>query len=208
MPKLLDLYCCQGGAGKGYRDAGFEVVGVDIAPQPRYPYKFVQAHAIQYLFQHGHEFDFIHASPPCQRYSKTQRIQQNEHPDLLAPTRGALREVGVPWVIENVMGAQPKMRNPVLLCGTYFGLNTYRHRLFESGGWELKPPDHPEHIRRQTKMGRRRKPDEMGIYVGNFIGVDDAKDDLGVPWMSREGIRECIPPAYTEFVGKAFIEQL
>jgi DNA (cytosine-5)-methyltransferase 1 len=183
-------------------------VGVDIAPQPRYPLEFVQGEAIQFLLNHGHRFDFIHASPPCQLYSKTQRIMQNDHPDLLWPTRAALEAVGVPWVIENVMGAAVEMRDPVLLCGAYFGLNTYRHRLFETGGWELPQPEHPAHTRRQTKMGRRRKPDEMGYYVGNFIGVDDAKEDLGVPWMSREGIRECIPPAYAEYVGKAFIEQL
>lgn len=192
----------------GYHNAGFEVVGVDNAPQPRYPLEFIQADAIEYVYQHGHTFDFIAASPPCQLYSKTQRIMQNTHPDLLGPTRYALNEVGVPWVIENVMGAAPKMFDPVLLCGAYFGLNTYRHRLFETGGWELEQPEHQDHDRKQTKMGRRRQPGEMGIYVGNFIGVEDAKEDLGVPWMSREGIRECIPPAYTEFVGKKFLEHV
>ncbi|WP_324290162.1 SAM-dependent methyltransferase [Streptomyces antarcticus] len=168
----------------------------------------MQAEAMQFLLTYGHRFDFIHASPPCQLYSKTQRIRQNDHPDLLGPTRDALNAVGVPWVIENVMGAEPEMRSPVLLCGAHFGLHTYRHRLFEAGGWELPQPDHPTHIKRQTKMGRRRLPGEMGIYVGNFIGVDGAKEDLGVPWMSREGIRECIPPAYTEYIGRKFIKQL
>ncbi|MEN8656254.1 SAM-dependent methyltransferase [Streptomyces sp. 21So2-11] len=191
----------------GYSNAGFRVVGVDIVRQPRYPFEFVQAEAIQFLLTYGHRFDFIHASPPCQLYSKTQRIRQNEHPDLLGPTRVALNAIGVPWVIENVMGAEDQMNNPVMLCGAHFELHTYRHRLFETGGWELAQPEHPAHEKRQTKMGRRRKPGEMGIYVGNFIGVDDAKEDLSVPWMSREGIRECIPPAYTEYVGKAFIEQ-
>ncbi|MFF8367876.1 SAM-dependent methyltransferase [Streptomyces lydicus] len=207
MPRLLDLYCCQGGAGKGYQNAGFEVVGVDIAPQPRYPLEFVQGEAIQFLLNYGRQFDFIHASPPCQFYSHTQRIMQNDHPDLLGPTRAALEAVGVPWVIENVEGAGPQMQRPVMLCGAYFGLHTYRHRLFEAGGWDLPHPEHAEHVKRQTKMGRRRKPGEMGYYVGNFIGVADAKEDLGVPWMSREGIRECIPPAYAEYVGKAFLEQ-
>lgn len=192
----------------GYRNAGFEVVGVDIAPQPRYPLKFVQADAIEFIYAHGKEFDFIHASPPCQFYSKTQRIMQNDHPDLLGPTREALEEIGVPWVIENVMGAEPYMRNPVLLCGAYFGLNTYRHRLFETGGWELPEPPHPKHVRKQTKMGRRRQPGEMGVYVGNFIGVEGAKEDMGVPWMTRNGIRECIPPVYAEYVGRKFLEQL
>ncbi|WP_324603909.1 SAM-dependent methyltransferase [Streptomyces sp. NRRL S-241] len=181
---------------------------MDIVPQPRYPMEFVRAEAIQFALTYGHRFDFIHASPPCQLYSKTQRIRQNVHPDLLGPTRDALNVIGVPWVIENVMGAEPEMRSPVLLCGEHFGLHTYRHRLFEAGGWELPQPDHPVHTKRQTKMGRRRLPGEMGIYVGNFIGVDGAKEDLGVPWMSREGIRECIPPAYTEYVGREFIKQL
>jgi len=206
--RVLDLYCCQGGAGKGYRDAGFEVVGVDVSPQPRYPYEFVRAEAIQFLLTYGHRFNFIHASPPCQLYSKTQRIMQNDHPDLLGPTRDALNAVGVPWVIENVMGAADQMRNPVMLCGAYFGLHTYRHRLFEPGGWELPEPPHPKHVKPQTKMGRRRKPGEMGIYVGNFIGVDGAKEDMGVPWMTRNGIRECIPPVYTEYVGNKFLKHL
>jgi DNA (cytosine-5)-methyltransferase 1 len=205
--RLLDLYCCQGGASAGYHNAGFEVVGVDVSRQPRYPFEFVQADAIEYVLEHGREFDFISASPPCQLYSKTHYIkQENWHPDLLGPTREALEKVGVPWVIENVKGAVPVMRDPLMLCGAYFGLNTYRHRFFETSGWGLPEPEHPIHVRRQTKMGRRRQPDEMGIYVGNFIGVEDAKQDMGVPWMSREGIRECIPPAYSEYIGKAFIE--
>src|SRR5690242_15392989 len=105
-PRILDAFCCQGGAGMGYHLAGFEVVGVDISPQPNYPFEFVQADAVQYIRDHGREFDFIHASPPCQRYSAAQRIQGNSHPDLIAPTREAMQSTGRPWVIENVGGAR------------------------------------------------------------------------------------------------------
>ncbi len=140
-PRLLDLFCCQGGAAKGYADAGFDVTGVDIAPQPRYPYQFVQADAIAYALEHGAGFDFIHASPPCQHDSECQRIQGNTHPDLIAPTRTALEATGLPWVIENVRGAAPKLREPVMLCGPMFGLATYRHRFFETGsGFTLPNP--------------------------------------------------------------------
>ncbi|MGW6288749.1 SAM-dependent methyltransferase, partial [Streptomyces sp. NPDC055107] len=89
-PRLLDLFCCQGGAAKGYADAGFDVTGVDIHPQPRYPFRFVQADAIAYVLEHGAEFDVVHASPPCQHDSDCQRLQGNTHPDLIAPTRTAL----------------------------------------------------------------------------------------------------------------------
>lgn len=102
MPKLLDLFSCAGGAGVGYRRAGFEVTGVDIADQPRYPFEFIQADAIEYVLAHGHEYDVIHASPPCQVHSITANAHDNAHPDLLEPTRAALIEIGRPYIIENV----------------------------------------------------------------------------------------------------------
>ncbi|MEV5170895.1 SAM-dependent methyltransferase [Streptomyces flaveolus] len=201
-PRLLDLFCCQGGAAKGYADAGFDVTGVDIAPQPRYPFRFIQADAIAYVLAHGTEFDFIHASPPCQHDSDCQRIQGRAHPDLIAPTRAALQSTGRPWVIENVGGAVPKLREPVMLCGPMFGLETYRHRFFETGGgFTLPQPAHPAHLVPQAKMGRPIPPGHYGQFVGNFSGVDHARRVMGVPWMNRDGIRECIPPAYTEWLG-------
>ncbi|MET7823114.1 SAM-dependent methyltransferase [Streptomyces sp. NPDC005386] len=201
-PRLLDLFCCQGGAGKGYTDAGFDVTGVDQDPQPRYPYAFVQADAIAFVLAHGAEFDFIHASPPCQFDSDCQRIQGNTHPDLIAPTRAALEATGRPWVIENVGGALPKLAAPVLLCGPMFNLATYRHRFFEAGGgFTLPQPGHAEHRVPQAKMGRPIPPGHYGQFVGNFSGVDHARHVMGVPWMSRDGIRECIPPAYARWVG-------
>jgi DNA (cytosine-5)-methyltransferase 1 len=208
-PRLLDLFCCQGGAAKGYADAGFDVTGVDLAPQPRYPFRFIQADAIAFVLEHGAAFDFIHASPPCQHDSDCQRIQGNTHPDLIAPTRTALEATGRPWVIENVGGAVPKLRAPVMLCGQMFWLANYRHRFFEpGGGFRLTQPDHPAHLVPQAKMGRPVPPGHYGQFVGNFSGVPLARKVLGVPWMNRDGIRECIPPAYAEHIGRIALAQL
>lgn len=208
--RVLDLYSCQGGASAGYNRAfgPFAVIiGVDINPQPRYPFSFVQADAVEYVRAHGREFDFIHASPPCQFDSDCQRIMGRDHPDLIEPTREALRETGVPWVIENVRGALPKLNNPVELCGTMFDLRTYRHRYFETGGWSLTQPAHPLHFAPQAKMGRAPKPGEFVQAIGNFSGVDMVRDDWGVDWMNRDGIRESIPPAYAQYIGQQFITQ-
>ncbi|MFF1323863.1 SAM-dependent methyltransferase [Streptomyces chartreusis] len=203
-PRLLDLYCCQGGAAKGYDDAGFDVTGVDKDPQPRYPYAFVQADAIAFVLAYGAEFDFIHASPPCQHDTACQRIQGNTHPDLIAPTRAALETAGRPWVMENVRGAVPKLRGPVMLCGQMFRLANYRHRYFETGGGlHLDQPGHPAHLVPQAKMGRPVPPGHYGQFVGNFSGVELARRVLQVPWMNRDGIRECLPPAYTHWIGRA-----
>ncbi|MEE4546188.1 SAM-dependent methyltransferase [Streptomyces sp. V4-01] len=205
-PRLLDAFCCQGGAAAGYKLAGFDVTGIDLNPQPRYPYRFIQGDAIAYILAHGAEFDFIHASPPCQHDSECQRIQGRDHPDLIAPTRAALEATGRPWVMENVRGAVPKLRTPVMLCGAMFGIATYRHRYFETGGgFTLTPPEHPQHLAPQAKMGRPVPDGWFGQYVGNFSGVDQARAAMDVPWMNRDGIRECIPPAYTTYIGRAFL---
>ncbi|MYW29709.1 DNA cytosine methyltransferase [Streptomyces sp. SID2119] len=201
-PRLLDLFCCQGGAAKGYDDAGFDVTGVDTEPQPRYPFRFVRAEAVAFVLEHGAEFDVIHASPPCQHDSDCQRLQGNTHPDLIAPTRAALKATGRPWVLENVRGAVPKLVRPVMLCGPMFGVETYRHRYFETGGGlTLNQPHHRPHLVPQAKMGRPIPPGHYGQFVGNFSGVDLARRVMGVPWMNRDGIRECIPPAYTYHIG-------
>ncbi|MEV7830834.1 SAM-dependent methyltransferase [Streptomyces subrutilus] len=202
-PRILDAFCCQGGASHGYALAGFDVTGIDITPQPRYPYRFVQGDAVAFIREHGAEFDFIHASPPCQLYSRAHKIRGRNHPDLIAPTREALEFAGRPWVIENVEEALSELRNPVTLCAAAFGMRTYRHRLFEtSEGFALTSPDHGTHVAPLTKMGRPRRPGQFAHYVGNFSGVQDARDDLEVPWMNRDGIRECIPPAYTKHIGR------
>ena len=201
-PRLLDLFCCEGGAAVGYHRAGFDIVGIDRDGKfaKRYPFEFHQADAIEFIREHGHEFDAIHASPPCQAYSGTQKIQNNDHPDLIGPTRDALEATGVPYVIENVPGAP--LLDPALLCGAMFGLETYRHRLFESSV-VIETPPHPEHVAPLTKMGRPPKPGEFMHIVGNFSGVDRGREVMEMPWASRDGLREAIPPAYTTWVGLA-----
>lgn len=207
-PRLLDLYCCQGGASAGYLAAGFDVVGVDINPQPRYPWRFHQTDALEYLAAHGHQYDAIHASPPCQAYSACQRIRGREHPDLIAATRNALQATARPWVIENVEDARPELQNPVLLCGAMFpGLHTYRHRLFETS-FPLEAPAHPDHGEPSVKMGRPLRDGDWYHAVGNFSNVPYVRANLGVPWMNRDGIRECIPPVYAQHVGAALLRIL
>lgn len=206
-PRLLDTYCCQGGASHGYALAGFDVVGVDLDPQPRYPYEFHQGDAVAFIRQHGHEFDVITGSPPCQGYSVTQVIQGNDHPKLIEPTRQAMIESGKLYVIENVAGARSELRNPGMLCGTQFGLHTYRHRLFESNA-HLLYPAHQEHTEQPAEMGRPVAPGQFYHAVGNFSSVALIREDMGVPWMSRDGIRECIPPAYTQFLGEQLLLRL
>jgi DNA (cytosine-5)-methyltransferase 1 len=209
MARLLDLFCCEGGASKGYADAGFEVVGVDLFPQPRYPFEFLCAEAtvvLEHLAAHGHfaghRFDAIHASPPCQAHTKAQRLQGNDHPDLISPVRDLLDDIGLPYVIENVEGAP--LVDPVMLCGTMFGLRVYRHRLFETK-WPLTAPLHAQHWLKQVKMGRKAGPQDILQPVGNFTGVAEAREAMGMPWASRDGLREAIPPAYTEFIGEQLI---
>ena len=199
--KLLDLFCCQGGASAGYVAAGFDVTGVDIDPQPRYPYLFVQADAIEYVKAHGHEYDAIHASPPCQAFTTAQKLRGREHPDLIKPTRDALVAAGRPWIIENVVGAP---LSGVLLCGTMFGIETYRHRVFESS-MSLPQPHHPDHTAPITKLGRPVLPGQYMHVVGNFSGVDRGRRVMGMPWASRDGLREAIPPAYAAYIGAALL---
>lgn len=225
-PRLLDLYCCQGGAGVGYHLAGFDVYGVDIDPQPNYPFPFHQGDVLDVLarLNAGDAIDFTHpdgtvewltladfvarhASPPCQRYSLAQRIQKRVHPDLIGPTREALMASGKPYVIENVEDARPELIDPVTLCGATFGLHTYRHRLFESNV-PLDTPAHPRHLASTVKMGRALQPGDWYHAVGNFSGVEYIRGDLGVPWMNRDGIRECIPPVYAEYVGAQLLASL
>lgn len=213
--RVLDLFCCQGAATAGYLRSGFtEAHGVDKDQQPRYfGAAFHCADAISFVLERlawiRETFAFIHASPPCQHDSDCQRIQGNEHPDLIAPTREALELTGLPYVIENVGGAEAKLRDPVMLCGAMFGLRTYRHRFFEAGGgFSFEAPRHPLHTVPTVKMGRPLKEGDFYHAVGNFSNVPYVRRDMGVPWMTREGIRECIPPAYTECIGRQFMQQL
>lgn len=202
-PRLLDLFCKAGGASMGYHRAGFQVTGVDIEPQPNYPFTFHRGDALAYLIEHGEEFDAIAASPPCQAHSMAQRIQGREHRDFIREVRSLLRALGRPYVIENVPGAP--LHNPFTLCGAMFpGLRTYRHRLFESN-LPIVVPAEPEHLVPTTKMGRPPRDGEFMHVVGNFSGVAAAREAMGIDWMTRDELREAIPPAYTEFIGRQLL---
>ncbi|WUS68754.1 SAM-dependent methyltransferase [Kitasatospora sp. NBC_01246] len=186
----------------GYHLAGFDVTGVDLAPQPRYPFAFHQGDALAYLAEYGAGFDLVHASPPCQRYTNAQKIRGNQHPDLVAPLRELLTALGRPYVIENVPGAP--LLSPVELCGSMFGLRTYRHRLFETS-FAVPARHHPRHLAPNAKMGRPVGDGEFMHIVGNFSNVPLARDVMGMPWASRDGLREAIPPAYTAHIAAAYL---
>lgn len=212
-PRLLDLFCCQGGAGMGYRRAGFDVVGVDIEPQPHYPFEFIQTDALAYLAEHGHEFDAIHASPPCQAYSDLKHAPNAKaHPELIEPTRELLRAIGKPWVIENVEGAP--LLNPIKLCGSMFGLGIEgfqlrRHRLFEMEPRALFQPPECRHAGPVIGIyGQHVRSRSVWRGGADFPGRDKAglaAEALGIEWMDWHGMSQSVPPAYTEFIGAGLL---
>jgi DNA (cytosine-5)-methyltransferase 1 len=205
-PRLLDLFCGAGGAAMGYHRAGFDVVGVDIAPQPRYPFEFHQRDALAVLailrdsqccMEPG--YDAVHASPPCQHFANVTswRGARGDHADLLTPTLALLGALTLPWVVENVPEALTTWH--YVLCGSQFGLTLdgrtiKRHRGFRRGNWagyDLLPPcDH-----------RRVRP---------FMHKDERAyaDAMGCTWMTKTEAREAIPPAYTEYIGTQLLEHL
>lgn len=210
--KVLDLFCKAGGAGKGYADAGHEVIGVDIEPQPDYPYEFIQADALTTAPLLG-EVDFIHASPPCQRDAAitkgTNKHLRHTYPDLIGPVRALLKASGKPYVIEN-----PAARPDVVLCGEMFGLRVIRHRNFELGGWKAPQPEHRPHRGKVigVRHGKRIVEPEGYYYAvygnGGYKGtVPQWQDAMGIDWTDdRKSIAEAIPPAYTEWIGCSFTE--
>lgn len=231
-PRLLDLYCCAGGAGMGYHRAGFEVVGVDIKPQPHYPFEFHQADALVYLCENSIYFDAFHASPPCQRYSAMTngrwKDRIKDHPDLIEPTRKWFKWFEKPWVMENVVGAP--LINPTMLCGTMFGLQTKygsqlrRHRLFETS-FELGLTPTCQHNNGSVsgvygggQNPNRKIPTTIGVWghAGGSsnrdgliqFGTQDRRDAMGIDWMSGKELSEAIPPAYTEWIGRKMIEYI
>lgn len=206
-PLALVTYCGQGGSAAGYVNAGFDVVCVDIVAQPRIPFRFIQADALDFIGNEGHRFQLIDGGPVCKAYSKTARIHNAGHPEQIPATREAMLATGKPYVIENVEDARPELLDPVMLCGASFGLRTYRHRLFESN-LPLTVPEHMNHEWPTAKMGRPVRDGEFYHAVGNFSGVETVRRDMGVPWMNREGINQCIPPAYAEWVGRRILSQL
>jgi DNA (cytosine-5)-methyltransferase 1 len=189
----------------GYHQAGWDVTGIDISPQPRYPFSFVQADALVYLTEHGHEYDAIHASPPCQRYSRTWRLHSRPHPDLIHNCRASLTSIGKMWVIENVEDAP--LLDPVLLCGLMFGIRVRRHRIFEASFPLRSNMPHPQHLALQAPMGRPAREGEMLNLVGNYPQAALAREVMGMPWASRDGIREAVPPPYTRYVGEQMLIQ-
>lgn len=198
-PILLDLFCGAGGASMGYVQAGFEVVGVDIEPQPRYPFEFMLADAMKIGLRGFHA---IHASPPCQRYTVLKSVfDSSKYPDLLGRIRQRLRASGSAWVIENVPGAP--MRADLTLCANFFGLRAYRHRWFECSFPVVQPP-HPPHLVRvnQRKQNRREHWAAGGFVtvvgdIGRYVGPEA----MGIDWMTGRELSQAIPPAYTKYIG-------
>lgn len=218
--KCLDLFCGAGGAGEGYARAGFEVTGIDINPQPNNPHTFIQSDAIEYLLQSGHLYDFIHASPPCQKYSKATkqfRLKGYEYADLMEITRNALIRVGKPYIIENVPGAP--MRKDLILRGDMFRLKVLRRRWFEcSDNLLILQPSIKD------KIGSVREGDYCSVFgKGSYCKssldalpkfkidsvVSTWKMAMGIDWMKKEKeLAQAIPPAYTEYIGKEVIKHL
>lgn len=219
--RLLDLFCCEGGAAVGYARAGFDVTGVDLHRQPRYPFTFHQGDALEYVKAHGHEYDAIHASPPCQAYSITRHTHHRHHPDLIGPTRDALVATGRPWVIENVVGAP--LRYPLQLCGSEFDLTATdhdgtplrleRHRLFESSVWLVGAGGcrHDPRVRVAGAYGGGTSDRTRAKEVrrGGYTPAKDVRAALlGVDWMTLHGQAQCVPPAYAQHIGAQLLEAL
>lgn len=190
--RILDLFCGAGGSAMGLHQAGFEVVGVDIKPQPHYPFEFHQGDALTYPLE---GFDAYWASPPCQAYSIMKNlpwVKAKHHPKLIEPTRERLQATTKPYVIENVMQAHLQAG---FLCGQMFGLPMYRHRAFETN-WFWMQPAHPKH--------------RMVIEGGRMLGNRGrrAHESLGLDWMSKYEESQAIPPAYSRFIGEELMKVL
>lgn len=208
-PRILDLFCGAGGAAVGYHRAGFEVHGVDLYPQPNYPFRIVQEDALAWLGANpalGERYDAIHASPPCQAHSDLQKQSKIVYPDFVPEIRRALVASGLPYVIENVEGAP--LVDPVTLCGTMFpGLRVLRHRLFECS-FPVEAPAHPPHPlvfthdKRKAHYGRL---DQNTAFVqvtgGGNCTVANKASAMGIGWMTGRELNEAIPPEYTRHVG-------
>jgi DNA (cytosine-5)-methyltransferase 1 len=212
-PLLLDTFCKAGGTSMGYYQAGFEVVGVDIEPQKRYPFEFHQGDAIEFIMKYGKDFDVIAGSPPCQDYTSLKAISGKSYPRLINATRETMKSTGKPYIIENVKGARFELDNPIMLCGTMFeGLRVIRHRYFECNPVIWWPPRQCKHI---GKIGNNRLRNSGGKRIansfsnvdvlcvsGNDFVVSDGRIAMGIDWMIGKELAQAIPPAYTEWLGK------
>lgn len=215
--KLLDLFCGGGGCGVGYNRAGFEVTGVDLHPQKYYPYEFIQSDALEYLAYNWKNYDAIHLSPPCQAFSPASSDKANQYPDLFPSLRPLLKEVNIPYIIENVNNAP--LRKDIILYGYMFGLKVVRKRVFELGNWFMLQPSIP------AKVGSVRNGDYAtvvgkGSYTTGKKGIKKPVFDqgsikatwqyaMGIDWIDNcDVISESIPPAYTEYIGKQLYDFL
>jgi DNA (cytosine-5)-methyltransferase 1 len=207
--KALDLFCKAGGTSMGLYRAGFEVTGVDIEPQKRYPFDFVLGDALEYVATHGHKYDLIVAGAPCQLYSVTAALSNGNHPDLVDPTREALQATGKPYIIENVPGAP--LVNPIKLCGTMFsGLRVRRHRLFECWPVLWWPPAPCYHWGKVAPCFGKGSYDKSGYDFVTVAGKGTppkvAGAAMGIDWMIGTELSQAIPPAYTEWLGKEMLK--
>lgn len=202
--QALDLFCGQGGASKGLHDAGFDVTGVDIEPQSQYPFRFFQANALTFDLT---PFDFIWASPPCQFASTlTPKEHRSKHENLIPAIRERLIKTGVPFIIENVENARFHLRSPIKLCGTMFGLTVFRHRYFEAPHLPLvlvPPCRHDFHP--VCVSGSPRRRDAHGFLDRSEPSTQERRDAMRIQWMTRTGLDQAIPPAYSEFLGRQLI---
>lgn len=200
MPIALDLFCCAGGAAMGLSRAGYQVVGVDIDPQPRYPFPFIQADVMQIDFR---KFDLVWASPPCQKFCRLKtREDLSGYPDLIEPVRAKLIASGVPYVIENVPEAP--IRCDLMLCANMFGLRSYRHRHFECS-FPIEQPVHHEHKVRVNRRGENRREHWANggfMTITGDVGIYCGPGAMGIDWMTGNEMSEAIPPAYAEYIAK------
>ena len=211
--RILDAFCCAGGAGMGYHRAGFEVVGVDIEPQPDYPFEFVQADALEYLVANYGDFDAIHASPPCQASATLTKgtNKGREYVNLIPQTRAVLGQLAMPSVMENVPGSD--LRRDLVLCGEMFGLGVIRHRYFELQNWSAEQPEHVTHRGRVSgwRHGGWFDGPYFAVYGdgGSRGTIEQWQQAMGIDWVSdRKHLAEAIPPAYTEFIGAQLMDHL
>jgi DNA (cytosine-5)-methyltransferase 1 len=224
-PRLLDLFCGAGGAAMGYHRAGFDILGVDIEPQPLYPFPMVVADALEFLkFADLSSIAAVHGSPPCQfattmsaRWRVLGGTVADAHVNLLTPTLAAVRRIGIPWVVENVLGARRYMSPTLRLHGGMFGMAVHRPRIFESSELILAPRapmaskpvgvygDHPQH-HYSTRQNGDMKGTRSEFRRARTLA--EAREVMGMPWADWHGCTEAIPPAYTEHIGRQLLVSL
>lgn len=213
-PTLLDLFCGAGGCARGYHDAGFKIVGVDISPQPRYPYAFIQADALAYLDTADlSQFAAVHASPVCKGYTELNARGKERHRKLIPDVRQRLEKIGLPWVIENVAGAVSELPSSLMLCGTMFGLEVERHRFFESSILLFAPGPcqhkhgcisvHGNSVWDSSQTGTTRKDGRVRPAI---IPWQKGAKAMGIDWMTHQELNQAIPPAYTAWIGQFLMQ--